>query len=467
MGGRRVVWVLALGTFDFSLEQAMLAPVLPAILKQYNASATTVTWLISGFLVAAAVAMPLGGRLGDRYGRRRVLLWSLGAYILGSMVCVLADDIDLLIGGRVIQGLGAGVSPLAVALVRDRVKVTEVPTAIGFLVGAGGLGGVIGLLSGGLLVEHVSVTSVFWFLAVVASSVALAVRLTVPETPVHARQRIDWCGAALLGSALVALMLAVSWGNSWGWASARILCLLGASLFLLVAFAVREHTATEPLVGLPTLRRRPVWAANVAAFAVGFSFFISFALLPLVGGFPRSTGYGLSLTSVGIALMLAPSAVAAVVGGTLGGRLIKSIGARNQGFLGIVCATLTYVWLLFDGDTFMAIAIGMVPLGLGIGLSLGAIADLVVLSCDPHETGVSIGLNSVCRSIGAALGPQVAIAVVAAAPELAPGVPAAAGFTRAFFLGLVATVVALSGVLLIPKRIVDPVLAAATQPLPG
>lgn len=459
MGRRRVVWVLALGTFDFSLEQAILAPALPAILREFNASATSVTWLVTGFLVTAAVALPLGGRLGDRYGRRRILLWSLFAYVLGSIVCVAAENIVTLIAGRMIQGMGAGVSPLAVALVRDQVGEREIPNAIGLLVGAGGLGGVVGLLCGGWLVDHVSTAAVFWFLAVVASALALAVRLTVSETPVRAHQSIDWVGAGLLGSALIALMLAISWGNSWGWGSGRTVGLFAASLALLTTFALREHAVSEPLVGLQTLRRRPVWAADVAAFAIGFSFFISFALLPLLGGLPGSTGYGLGLTTVGVALMLTPSAVAAMVGGILGGRLVKRIGARNQALLGILSAALTYVWLLLARDTATSIAIGMVPLGLGIGLSLGAIADLVVLASDPDETGVSIGLNSVSRSIGAALGPQIAVAVLAAAPELAPRVPVADGFTDALRLGLVATVVALSAVLLIPKRVEDPVLA--------
>lgn len=135
------MWVLALGTFDFSLEQAILAPALPAILREYEASATSVTWLVSGFLVTAAVALPLGGRLGDRYGRRRVMLWSLFAYVLGSLVCVLADNIVTLIAGRMIQGMGAGVSPLAVALVRDQVRESELPNAIGLLVGAEGSAG--------------------------------------------------------------------------------------------------------------------------------------------------------------------------------------------------------------------------------------------------------------------------------------------------------------------------------------
>ena len=466
MGTRRAVSVLALGTFDFSLEQAILAPALPAILREYNASATSVTWLVSGFLVTAAVALPLGGRLGDRYGRRRVLLWSLFAYVLGSLVCVLADDIGTLIAGRMIQGMGAGVSPLAVALVRDQVRIDELPRAIGFLVGAGGLGGVIGLLCGGWLVEHVSTAAVFWFLAVVASTLAVGVRLTVPETPVRTRQGIDWIGAGLLGSALFALMLAISWGNPWGWGSGRTVGLFGASLVVLTAFTLRERAATEPLVGLHTLRRRPVWAADIAAFAVGFSFFISFALLPLIGGLPGSTGYGLGLSTVGVALMLTPSAAAAMVGGIFGGGLVKRIGARNQALLGILSAALTYVWLLVDRDTATSIAIGMVPLGVGIGLSLGAIADLVVLSSDPDETGVSIGLNSVSRSIGAALGPQIAVAVVAAAPELAPRVPVSDGFTDALRLGLVATVVALSAVLLIPKRVADPVLALSTAAPP-
>lgn len=458
----RSVWVLVLGVMDFSLEQAIVVPVLPAMGAEYDAPLTSVAWVITGFLIAAAIATPLAGRFGDQFGKRRVILASLGLFACGSLLCAAGSSIGVVVTGRVVQGLGAGVGPLAVALARDLVDERQLPRAVGLLIGAGGLGGTIGFLVAGPLVDHVSVSSIFWLLVVIAVLLGAAVVFAVPESSVRSRTRIDWLGGVLLAGALGAGMLVLSQGNAWGWLSMRTLALAAGSVVLSTLFVAREWTAAEPLFDPSGLGRRPVWAAQLSVFAVGLGLFVAYLLVPQIGALPTDTGYGLGLTTTEIALVLLPGAVGALGGGLVGGRLVAAIGARAQAVAGVALAAFAYVLFVVLEPSTALLATAMVPLGVGIGLALTAIVDLVVLSADQSETGAAMGLNSVLRAIGSAIGAALAAAILAGGAQIGPGIPSERAFTVAFLMGLGATLLALASLFLIPARSLDPVLRAAT-----
>jgi MFS family permease len=459
-GVLRLEVVLALGVLDFSLEQAIVVPALPVVQATFDTSLQAAVWMITAFLLAAAVATPLAGRLGDRYGRRRVLECSLVAFVVGSLICALADSIEPMIVGRVVQGLGAGVGPLAAALVREHVPAPRVPRAVGLIVGAGGAGGVVGLLGGALLVDHVSVQSVFWLLGATALGLLVAVHVAVPPSAGRRVVAVDWIGAGLLGGALVAVSLAIAQGNGWGWGSARVLGLFAGFALMLTGFVVRERVVAAPLLDPRGLARRPVWSAQLAAFAVGVALSVAYALVPFIGALPQSTGYGLGLSPTAIGLVLAPSAFAALVGGLAGGRLVTRIGARAVVVMGLLCIAVTYALFVLAHESAVLVAVAMLPLGFGVGCSIGAIVNLVLLSSDEAETGAVMGLNSVIRAIGSGLGAALAVAIVTASDAIAPGVPSESGFTAAFAASLATTLVAVAIVATIPRRSADPVIGA-------
>jgi EmrB/QacA subfamily drug resistance transporter len=442
--------VLALGTLDFALEQTIVAPALPALEQHFRSSPTSAIWLLTGYVLAAAVAMPLAGRLGDQYGHRRLLLWSLGAFAIGSLVAALASTIGVLIAGRVIQGLGAGTGPLAVAVIRRQVRPEQLPQAVGLLVASGSVGATAGLLLAGPLTDHVSKSAIFWLLLIVACALALAVWLAVDETADRISGRIDVLGAALLAGGLGCAMLAISRAGDWGWGSARTVVLLAVAVAGLAAFVWRERSAAEPLIPWTTLCRRSMWSANLAMAAIGFSILIGLALVPLIGGYPKLTGYGLGLSTTSVGLLLVPSSLATLIAGPLGGRLIKWMGARRQALLGTACATASYVLLATLHRTELAVILAMIPLGLGIGLALGAITNLVVSATTPEQTGATVGLNTVIRSVAAALGVQIATAIVTGTHGIIPILPADSGFTAAFVMSAIAMAVAVGAVLLMP-----------------
>lgn len=448
-----VKWVLAIGVFDTSLEQTVVVPALPAVAERYSASPGTAIWIVTAYLLAAAVATPMAGRLGDQYGRRNLLQWSLAAFAVGSLACALADSIGVLIAGRAVQGLGAGAGPLAIALLRDHLPTAEVPRAVGLVVGAGGVGAVAGLLGGALLVDHVSLASVFWVLFGLAVLLWGAVRLMVPESETRSGVAVDWMGGGLLAASLVAVTLGIAQGNDWGWDSARVLALMAGFAVLLAAFAVRERMAAAPLLDPRLLAQRPIWSALCAGFAVAITFALTFALLPFYAALPESTGYGLGLTTTEIGLVLAPSAVGTLVGGPVGGHLIGIVGARVVVGSGVLCIAVTCAVFVAASESVALVAAGMVPFGFGVGLAIGAILDLIVLHADETDTGAALGVNSVVRSVGTAVGSQAAVAIVLAADELAPGLPSEDGFTAAFAMMLAAALLALLVVATVPRQL--------------
>lgn len=479
-----VLTVLVVGALGVGLEQGIVAPALPAIERHYGALPAAGTWLLSGFLLASAIVVPLAGRIGDQLGRRRVLVWSLLLGALGSAVCAVSPSMGLLIAGRVVQGFGAGLAPLAFALARDNVAPARVPMAIGLLVAATAAGAAIAFVLAGLLVDNVSVSSIFWLLFAVDVSIAALARLAIPESPTRVTAPVDRLGALLLTGGLGSLALAVSEGSHWGWGSTRtVLCYCLAAAFM-AAFATRERTAATPLIDPKVLALRSIWSANIAMCGLGFSLIVALALVPLSAAYPKATGYGLGLSTTDIGLMIVPNAIGVLVGALLGGRLILRTGARVIALAGVALATLSYALLALSTPTVAALTLEPIPLGIGSGLAVGAIFNLAVLASPVALTASTVSLSTTIRLVSAALGAQVAVAVVTAAPAAFPGlkrlaahllhagitgphvrlvfaearIPARSGFTSAFWMAAAATVVALLMIALTPSRRTDPTL---------
>lgn len=460
-GGRFVPWVLVVGALDAGLEQFMVLPILPAVQREIGVSLGASAWLVTGFLLAAVVAAPLFSRLGDMVGKRRVLLVSIGAFAAGSLVCALTDSIAGLIAGRVLQGMGAALGPLALGLARDRAPRDRAPIWIGLLIATAGAGAAVGLLLGGLLVDHGSVAAVFWFLFAFAAALILMVWRLVPETATRDTARPDWWGGLLLALGLLSLLLAISQGNRWGWSSVRVVLLVTSAAVLLAVFVVVERRAAAPLVDMRLMAQRPTWSANLAAFAMGFSLFIAAVMVPQIATLPESSGYGFGLTFTQTGLVLFPGAVAIVLGGWASGSLVRLLGARALTAMGAAAAAAAYAVLALDHGSLASVVAANIVLGAGIGLAFAAVTNLVIGSVDRRQTSVFAATTAVSRSVGAALGAQVAAAIVVAAGPAESGFPADRGFTGAFALGLVASIVALAATIAIPARTGDPLVQEA------
>ena len=445
------VFVLTLGALDFGLEQSIIIPALPSLAAHYGASLNAIAWLATGFLLASIVAVPLFGRLGDLFGKRRLLLISLGLFAVGSLICAVTQAIELAITGRIIQGLGAAVAPLAMGLARDTLVPELLPRAIGAVVGAAMAGGGIGFLLSGVIVDAFSPAAIFWFLFAFALVLLVAVFALVAESPVRARVPLDFLGAALLTVGLVGLLLAISKGDAWGWTSVRIVALFGASVGVLTLFLLVERRARQPLVDLGLLVARPFAQAHVCIGLFGFAFFIAVFLVPQIAAAPEASGYGLGLSTKQVGLILLPTSIAAFAAGWAGGRTVDRLGSRALAMTGSVFGVAGYVSLAVAHGSAVELAAGSAAVGIAWGLILTAVYPVVIRGSSPDKTGVAIGVNVVIRNTSAAVGTQVAFAILTGA-GLVGGFTAESGFTRAFVLGAVGAAVAVAASALLPAR---------------
>lgn len=455
--------VLAAGSLDLAFEQTIVSPALPEIERRYVSSPTATAWLVTGFLVAAAVATPLAARLGDQYGRRRALLASLAIFALGSIVCLVGNSIALLIVGRVVQGLGSGVAALALALAREQVDRSKVPVVVAIMVSVGGAGVVVALLIVGPLTSDGSYKGVFWVLLGLAVLLMALVGWGVEESSERIGRKLDLLGAMLITGAVALFMVAVSDANRWGWGSVRVIGMSIGSVVVGGAFVWREFTAPEPLVDPRVLRRRPVWGANAVIVALGFSAYIAFTLAPLIAGYPKLTGYGLGLSTGTIGLILIPVSVGTLVGALIGARLIPRTGARPQVGFAAGGAVISFVLLAVLHRSEAVLAFAPLPLGIGTGVMLGATRDLLILASEPAEVASVLGIGALLGSLASGLGGQVASALVTDAPGGKFELPANAGFTHAFVLAAIMSGVAVISLVALPSLRSDPVVDGAAD----
>jgi len=448
----RTLLPLAGAALAYSLAQTMVIPALPELQQEFHAGPADATWLLTAFLLTSSIATPLLGRLGDMHGKEHWLLISLAIFGVGSLVAAVAGSLTVMIAGRAIQGAGGAIFPLAIGIIRDEFPRDRVAPAIGTVSAMFGIGGGSGLVLAGLFVDHGSISWIFWLSVATTALAALATWRWVPESPVRVRARIDWIGGALLSLTLLALLLPISEGNSWGWTSGRVLALFVAAAVFAVVWAWWELRVVDPLVDLSLMRERPVWTTNVAACAIGFAMFGSFVLVPQFVQTPARAGYGFGASVTESGLFLLPSALLMLFAGPLSGRLGARYGSRVPLALGALSSGLSYAWLAAFHSARIDIYLSSVLLGLGVGLALAAMANLVVEAVPPDVTGVASAINAIMRTIGGAIGAQVAAAIVGGALSEGAQYPAESGFTGAFAMSAAASAVALLVCFAIPSR---------------
>lgn len=199
--------VLVSAALAYALSQTMVVPALPEIQRELGSSQTTTTFVLTAFLLTASVSTPILGRLGDMFGKERVLVLTLCAFAVGSLLAALSHSIAILIAGRAIQGAAGAVFPLAFGIIRDEFPPERVATGIGLISATFGIGGGAGLVLSGVIVDHASYEWIFWSALGAAALAIAATHLFVPESPVKAPAKIDWGGAVRLGLGLTALLI--------------------------------------------------------------------------------------------------------------------------------------------------------------------------------------------------------------------------------------------------------------------
>jgi EmrB/QacA subfamily drug resistance transporter len=461
----RTLAILALSAMAYALAQTMIIPALPAIQEDYGASQEASTWLLTIFLLTSSVSTPILGRLGDMYGKEKILLYALGVFGLGSLICALGSTIGVLILGRAVQGAGGAIFPLAFGIIRDEFPRERVASSIGLISSTFGIGGGAGLISAGLLVDHLSVPWIFWSSLVCTAIAAAATWRFVPESPVRVHARIDYGGGALLTVLLASGLLGVSQGNAWGWTSGRVLGLFALSAIFTAIFIAYEKRVQDPVIDMELMKQRAVWSTNLAAVAVGFAMFGSYILIPQLAEAAKETGYGFGLSTTAAGFVLLPSALVMLFAGPMSGYLGTRFGSRLPLAIGTASAGVAYILLSTSHTSIYLISAWALLMGVGIGLAFAAMANLVVQAVPPEVTGVATGVNTIMRSIGGAVGAQIAASMLASESILDGRYPAESGYSHAFLMtGIVAFVaLAITGLIPVGKGIKETMADEAAQ----
>ncbi len=464
--------VLTLAATAYALQQTMVVPALPEIQRELDASTTWVTWVLTGFLLSAAVLTPILGKLGDRFGKERLLVLSLAAFLVGCIGCAVAPNIWALIAFRLVSGAAGAVFPLSFGIIRDEFPRDKMKVGIGLLSAVFGIGGGFGLVLSGVIVDNTSWRWIFGIGAVGVAFAMLLVHRFVPESPVRSSARIDVPGAVLLSVVLVTLRVALSEGGSWGWTSAATLGLFAFSAACAVLWVVLELRVDEPLVDIRVLAERPVLLTNVTALISGFAMFASFVLVPRFAEAPNGLpadlaervdyGFGASATTIGLYLL--PGSVLILFAGPVAGLLDTRIGSKWPLSMGMALIALSTTSLALHHDEPWQIVVAMAAQSLGVGFAFAAMAALITEAVDPTETGIATGINTVMRTIGAVIGGQVGAALLTADTISGTAVPTEHAYVTAFVLAAVAGSVATAIAILVTPLRRRPRPALAVEP---
>ena len=443
--------MLSLGGIAYALLQSLVVPALPEIQRSLHTTQSAVGWVLTAFLLSASVATPIIGRLGDMYGKERLLMIVLLMLALGTLISAVASSLPLMILGRVIQGAGGGIFPLAFSIIRDEMPNERVPGAIGLVSSLLGIGGGAGVVFAGIVTDNLSYHWLFWLpLGAILATAYLTWRY-IPESPVKTPAKVNYRAATLMTVGISAVLLAITETSTWGWGSPKTLGLLALGFVVIAAWVRDELRSREPLVDMRMMAIRGVWTTNAVGFLIGVGMYSSFILLPELVQEPVSTGYGFGASVTSAGLFLLPSTIAIVVLGQLAGRLERLIGSRGSLIGGAGFALASYALLVIDRSHQVEIYVAAGLLGIGIGLSFSAMANLIVQNVRQEQTGVATGMNAVTRTLGGAFGGQLA-ATLLAGNLAAGGLPTSSGFTLSFLMCLLALAGGLILAVAVPRR---------------
>src|SRR5262245_6282033 len=432
----------------------MIVPALPSLQHDLDTTTAWVTWLLTAFLLVSAVATPILGKLGDQYGKERFLLLSLVVFFVGCFAAIFAWNIWSLILFRAIQGFGGAVFPLSFAIVADEFPRDRIGSGVGMISAILGVCGGLGLVLSGALVDYASWRWLFIVGSAVVGIAAVGVWRFVPESPLKTPSRLDPLGALTLSATLVAFLLALTEGPSWGWGSPRVVAMFVVSGLCAVAWVLVELRVPEPMVDIRMMLQRTVLFTNLTAVFTGFAMFGAFVLLPTLmqtepGG---EVGYGFGLSPMATGLYLLPGGLLGFLAGPLAGRLGTRYGSRLPLMCGLVLAAVGIASLALFHIHPYQISIGMVFIGVGVPFAFAAMAKLIVDSVRPSETGIATGMNTVMRRSGSVIGGQVGAAIVSADTIAHTHIPAESAFIVAFWLSAAVAVFGAGLARFIPAR---------------
>ncbi|WP_024793775.1 MFS transporter [Tomitella biformata] len=449
-----LIAVLCLSGIMAALVQTIIIPLIPLLPTILSTTPSDAAWAVTATLLAGAAIMPIAGRLGDMYGKRRILVISLAALAIGSAVCAASSTLVPMTTGRALQGLAMGIIPIGISIMRDELPAERFTAAIAVMSATLGVGGAVGLPVSAIISEYADWHVVFIVVAALALATLACVLAVVPESAVRSGGRFDYVGALGLALALLALLVPITKSGQWGWASPLTIALLVASLALFLGWGWYQMRARNPLVNLRISARPQVLFTNLASIAVGFGMFGMALIPPQVMMAPTDTGYGLGLTMTQTGLLLAPGGLIMLMCSPISARLIDRLGARITLVAGSTVIGLGYAVVMAVPMSILQITAANLIVSTGIGISYASMPSLIMGAVPNAETAAANSLNSLMRAIGTSTSSAVTSAVLAGM-TVTVGVlefPTIGAFRAAAAISLVASFAAIAFTLCVPRR---------------
>lgn len=417
-------WALAAvssGVIMSTIDGSIVNIALNTLITDFHTNLNVVEWVLLSYLLSITCLLLLVGRLGDMFGKRRIYIAGFVVFTLSSALCGISPTIGALIGFRVLQGVGAAmVQALGPALIVLAFPPKERGTALGTIGSAVALGIMIGPVLGGLLISTVGWRSIFYVnIPIGMLGVWLSLTALPPDAVGGKRHRFDFTGAGLLLVSLLALLLALSEGRSWGWGDGRTLGLLAASVLGGGLFTWWEWRTPEPMLNLRMFRSL-AFSFNLLA---GFILFIGMAFNLLLTPLMLQLVFQLDLRSTGFMLISLPLALS--LASPISGRLSDRIGPRVLTIVGLVLIGVSFIAMTFVYvDTSLVYVVGVLMLlGLGIGLFQSPNNSVVLSSAPPEALGVASGVLAVMRTLGQTAGVPIAETIWASRVVALVGAP--------------------------------------------
>ncbi|MFF4402807.1 MFS transporter [Streptomyces sp. NPDC001480] len=438
-----VVVSLSIAAATATIQQSAVLPLLPRLQQSLHASVTSVSWAFTISMLCGAIATPLLSRFSDMYGRRKMLLLTLGLLVAGSVVGAVSTSLSMLIVARVLQGISAAMIPLAIGAVRDLLPPEKMASGIGILSATMGIGVGLGFLLSGVIAEYSSgYRSVFWILAAMSTAATVLTALAVRDVRPPTGGRPDLPGAILLAGSLVCLLLGISQGKSWGWSSAGILGLFAGAVVLVTLWVVVERRTAEPLVDISMITHRGTVGASLASMLLGFALFAGFTLMPNFVQTPKQVGYGFGASVLGAGIFLLPTTLLMLVVSTFAGGLVRRYSASNLVAAGSVVAAASSLWFVARHDHSYDLYVATTLLGLGVGLSFAALGTMAVEHVEPSKTAVASAVNSLSRLVGGSIAGSATAALLASDTIKGTQVPTVHAYNTSFSIAAACVILA-------------------------
>ncbi|MFC0866210.1 MFS transporter [Sphaerimonospora cavernae] len=442
---RAVLAALIMLASSTAVVASLGAPLVPRIAEAEGVSLGNAQWVLTVTFLAGAVTAPLIGRAGSGRHRRPVILAGLAVVVLGSVLAALPLGFGAMLLGRVMQGLGLSLTPLAIAIARDILPAGRREAAIATLSLTTVTGAGLGYPIASLIVSHFGVAAAYWCGALLSALTLLACALTIPRHHEREDGRLDLLGAALLGGGAGTLLLVISQVHDWGVRSAVTPAMTAAAVLLLGVWAWWTlRVVGRPLVDLRLALRPGVLGANVTALLAGCGMYMMVTIAVLLVQAPTGTGYGLGYSVVMAGMMLVPYSIASVLGSKASPWLLRFISPDQLLPLGCLWFMLGALSMACFRTQLWQLLLSMLISGFGSGCSFAAMPGLIVRFVPPKETGSAMSFNMILRYLGFSTGSTLVLTILqlfsAPSGALTDGGFTAAALSAAGVSGLAAVV---------------------------